>query len=100
MAFCQMLPLIIFSITMSQTPVMTIPHALPTHSAVLFSEPVMSCFDDGEYVRPWAHLHPPPPPPVDHIFFKPYYLACYFQVICIFSMYGQGHQRSSKYGTL
>ena len=33
---------------------------------------------------------------VDHI----YHVPQYFQVVCRFSMHGQGHQRSSKYGTL
>ena len=52
--------------------------------------------------RPWAESRTPPPPGifVDHIFFKPYYVPSYFQVVCRFSMHGQGHQRSSKYGTL
>ena len=33
-------------------------------------------------------------------FFEPYYVPSYFQAVSRFSMYGQGHQRSSNYGTL
>ena len=45
-------------------------------------------------------IPPPPPGYVDDIFLEPYCVPNYFQVVCRFPMHGQGHQRSSKYGTL
>ena len=45
---------------------------------------------------PWAEI----PPPLGIFVDQLYYVPSYFQVVCGFSMHGQGHQRSSKYGTL
>ena len=57
-----------------------------------------------KYIRVFGPPVPPPPPPlgtfVDHICCEPYYVPRYFQVVCSFSMHGQGNQRSLKQGTL
>ena len=55
--------------------------------------------------RPWAESRNPSPPPLPGYFCRPYfvksyYVPSYFQVVCWFSMHGQHHQGSLKYGTL